>query len=1397
MQTALNQTQGSVVMSGNQEEAAALLNQRRKLMDQRNNLEGPLKEDIDKKIEDVDKQIEVLKAEDTLQAREASGETNIETELETELEKEDRIEEEAKSELLEEGVENPTEEQIKDKKDAIQERQTEEEVLPDDGSGEESESTDNVELQGVGEGNTRPDAPQGGPGKPTKIKDEDEQDKKLVVDEEVRKERVDNVVDDVIKKTRQRNNRRGNKDNKQSEADNAIKYLEQSKLFNESNDSEQEAMVQAINKKLGVQIPSPTKRQIDAKKNKKKINNVDEAAALKDQIKLEVKAAKDSKKDQTTRRKALSDAINNLKDAGTISLDKAKSLISKISGVNLNNSYAVAQVLDFVTKVNNDAGAAKKINDATSLKKRIKKQLRSKKAEGTVATSVEAFLKIDPNLVSDIDAYNAQAQQIIDGLKTSKGTKDGGVKVAEAVDIKAVDKFTKKAEKAQNKKLQKAEAESFRDLTGLNSNEFTLEQMREILAEQKAGDLGDLSNDKRVKTDLIKKGIKKAFSVYQGIVDGMINNKVDPFTGEPIKLSNKDLNTIKEFMNIDLDLLNNKQAMEVLDAMVNFSSNQTTGGMEAMINMNIGNTGTVEAIDKKLIARPLGSKLIPKGLVQSWNNFLSQLPLTIENMFAGQSKGRLFEKLSGFASIRKGAANAETIANKIAKKYSDKFIKPSVKQILKGKSKTNPNGTPFNDAANNTERGLFAFMRRTIDGTKAEQKKEFDRRKALVTQTIIVLEKADPKKAELYQNAYDKVLKGSNTISDLDSKVDPINKEAVEWMTNEWSKLRPELENTSLNVYNRTLGKDLNYTPDSFSKITDKEEPTKLGEPVFTGTREGIYDKEAGVLMEKRPTEKLPSGRVLNLGFDSININSLKDAITDVETAPGIQQLKGFVGNSNYEKIVPDASDRDLLTTRFKNFIDSKRGLNQFDSKTYGGADQKKLLNRINKLAGFGVSRVLGGLTQFPKQLTPLANTMTNLMFDPGSVFRGMWLAAANKNANTWLNNSGYEIANRGIEAISNIDGLTNKLEVASSSPAGKFIDAIVDVQKWWLQKFLVNPDKYAARASWLAYYSADLKKQGIDPAGIDWENHKVNERAGDYAQQQVARQQNTSDQDLQGDLFSSKKPTQQIVRKVLFPFANFLLNQKTRMYTDLNQLFRSDVSKEDKIASGKSLIGLGVETTVFGALGLFVTQVLAGLSYEDEDDKEKALANRIKGRAGNVFKDVISPVPLTDTFTIKMVNSVLRLFQDTEDEKEVFQLFVNDKKSFYDMMGVLGIGPKKAEETYDYMKMAVNGKYTDTYTGKIKKLTPEAQDKMAANAFAYLVYNLGLMPSELGSVVNYNVKALKKLKESSSSSGGIPVNPKPKKKRKTKTDKSLFNRNKNSGGGLFNKNKKSGGSLF
>jgi len=1165
-------------------------------------------------------------------------------------------------------------------------------------------------------------------------------------------------------------------------------------------DAEPLSVVEQRNKKSVLNQKEPVGNKRGSKNpkkilgdNKPKKVTVDEKVALKNQIKLEVKAAKDSKKDQTTRRKSLSDAINNLYKAGSININKVNSLIKKISGVNLNNSYAVAQVLDYVAKVNNDASAVKKLKDADNLRKRIKRQLKNKKAEGTVSTAVEAFLKIDPNLVNDIDAYNAQAKIVSEGLNKSKATKDGDVKVAGAVDINAINKFTNKAQKEQNKKLDKAAAESFRDLTGLNSNEFTLEEMRAILSEQKAGDFGSLEGDKGVKADLVKKGIKKAFSVYQGIVDAMINNKVDPFTGEPINLSSKDLNTIKEFMNIDLDLLTNKQAMEVLDAMVNFSTNPgATGGMESMIAMDKGNKGTAEALKQDLIGKPLGT-VVNKWAVKSWNTFLSSLPNLTINVFGGQSRARLFDKLSGFNLIKNGAAKAEKTANDIASDYENKFIQVNkglkgtgrgIVNIIKDQTKTMPNGERFDSASNDIERGLFAYMRRTINGTKAEQKTEFTRRKTLVEKTIVELKKADPKKSDLYQNAYDKLVKGSNNINDIDSKVDPINKEAVEYMTNEWSKLRPELENTSLNVYNRTLGKDLNYSPDSFSKIKAGETQTKLGEPVFVGTRESIYDKETGVLMEKRPGNNLPEGRFLNLGFDSNNINSLKDAITDVETAPGVQQLKGFIGHPNYEKIIPTVEDRLLMDDKFKRYINAKRGISNTDKLS---ENSKTFLSTINKVAGFAVSRVLGGPTQALKQLTPLVNTMTNLITDPKAVVTGMKLSA-NTDVNSWLNNSGFAIANRGIQSITNLNGLDNKTSQAIEGEGfgkglKKFAGVVDTLQKSWLENFLVKPDAYAARASWMAYYVSDLKKQGIDPAGIDWKNHKPNERAGDYAQQQVDIQQNTSDQDLQGELFSSKDPGKQTLRKVAFPFANFLLNQKTRMYTNTNTLLRKGSTIEDRVAAGKSLVGLGVETATFNAIGLMVTQALAGLSFEEEEEKDKAFKNRKKGRIGNVVKDVLSPIPILDDATIGIANSVLRLFQDAQDPKDVYQLFVNDKRTLNEMLGTLGIPITKGKELRTMMEMSLYGTYKNKYSGKKTEISAEAQDKMSTQTAMYFLYLLGLAPTEVGSVVNYNVKALKKkTKKEKKYNDGRPEKTKRKKPTKSSSGpKSPFSNRRSS----------------
>ena len=45
--------------------------------------------------------------------------------------------------------------------------------------------------------------------------------------------------------------------------------------------------------------------------------------------------------------------------------------------------------------------------------------------------------------------------------------------------------------------------------------------------------------------------------------------------------------------------------------------------------------------------------------------------------------------------------------------------------------------------------------------------------------------------------------------------------------------------------------------------------------------------------------------RYVNLSFDTSNINSLRKALTDINTAAAIQQVKGFTESGDFDKLIP------------------------------------------------------------------------------------------------------------------------------------------------------------------------------------------------------------------------------------------------------------------------------------------------------------------------------------------------------------------------------------------------------------------------------------------------------------------------------------------------------------
>jgi len=1313
-QSAELKTQGTVKMTENIEPAADLLTERQNLINKKQGLEGPGKLDIDKQIAAVDQQLDALYEKDKIEVQE----------------------------------------QLKKENDAIQEPSTEKQVLQDDAGSETVGKETEVGLPEVGKGDVESDTTQ-----QTETESETQTDQNVdtttKTDSEqltdttsetevmsVNKERVDSIVDGIVKKTKGRNV--GESTNPQKVADNAIEYIKGSKLFEQSNDIERENIIRDVSKQLGVEIKPPTAKKLLGIKRIGKPATVkvkSDYAAMKKDLQKESKIARDAKNDVNSRRKGLQNAIDLVVKAGNITTKKANTLLKKVSNVNLYNAKKVQDVIDFTTRAMNDAEYSKKLDKAKSIQKAIKKKLKGK--EAGLSDSAKKFSEVNPSNVADIDVYLEKANEVSKGLQPTRKPSKGELKVSKPFDIKKMDEYSKKEKELEAERNYELAKESFQELTGLEPGDLTLDQMKDMMYEIEGVKTDSESDNETLKKKkaVIDKAVKNAFKNTKINIKGAIES------GD-IKVTKSQKTLIDKFLNMNLDLMTTKQKMEALDSIVNFELNQSTGGMQAAVDQQVG-VVKINKVKNQNIETPKNPKLF--GLGTAWNKYISTLPNVFELAFKSQKKARIVMDAIGLTGIINGSAKAQTEAVQVENDYAKTFAKKKMKDGI------------YFDESNDTERAILADVRRFTPGTEAEQQKEFEDSKNLIKETYERLMKSGDnlkvRKGEVVKAQYDKLLKDSNSISEVESKADPVNLQGVEYVTEIWSEKYNELADTSLNVYNRNLGKDVNYTPRNIRNITQVEPEVDITQPVFNPEgleRKNAYDKKTGVLKEATKPSSLGKGKVLNLSFDSQNMSNYKAALTDIYTASSIQQVKGARSSKVFNEVFTDPESRDIINKRINGYVDTKRGKNYIDGKT------KRALNRLNKLATLGVSRVLGGPTQMIKQIVPIFNTGVNagvvntlegakLMFNP--------------DVRKAIQNSGLPIANRGIQSQTDIENADSRIAKKANTTAGKAFDIADSVNKKTLEIFLVSPDVATAKASFIAYYLNAMNKKGVKTSEIDF-TKPLDKEAAQFAQQQVDRQQNTSDQDLQGDLFTDQSMTKQIVRKTLFPFANFLLNQKTRMYSDINTLYNNPTALPgEKKRAIQSLAGLGLETTMFNAIGLGITQAMAAaaraLSGEDEEqgleadmkreeEKEKDFMNRVKGRTGNMIADVVSPIPVLNDALLDKINGVMGIFQDEENP---WKFFAKTDKGINERLGVLGIGTKKGAILADMIKTIVTGKKTTEYMGKksTKKIDPEKIETLKGIAMAYTFHLIGvpiLNSTEVGYISERAYKNIGKMKE-------------------------------------------------
>ena len=1178
------------------------------------------------------------------------------------------------------------------------------------------------------------------------------------------RERVDKIIDGIVKKLEDRRLKKLEKDRTRGpltakeKLDATISYLKGSKLYQESTDLEREQIVRQITEDLGIKIKkAPPVRKVLGKKKRTKVV-VDQLAEYKRQIKEWNKSARLAKKDLNTRRKELAKLVKSMVRQGIMTSKQAGILVERSNIVNLENEEILNRFLDYAEKVFKNAEYAEKLRQASAIRRKIKRNLK-KDNQAEVIAMAKQFADIDPQMVEVLDLYMDYAEQMNDALKSSR-IKGGEVDMRQAANLAEIAEFYQGAIDNQNKILKKEMIAKYQDLN-LDEN-MSINEIKEIVEAIESGDV------KQGLEAEVMSFLTKRFGVMSAIAKDMIKRKINPFTGETIDLTDHQIDMVSRLVDADLSAMDVKDAIKFVEYIDNFITNEITSGLESAISIYEG-VRSIRNLAKRLIKARMPKLGFSESIGKIWNQYLTSMPVLFDRIFQGTNRGLKVMKEIGLQDIINGKAKKIEVHKKIMDQYKKKFIEGD---------KT------FMDADNVYERGMVAFMSRNLVGTVAEQKAEFERRKRLVLESIEYLEnsgnKQERKKAAIYREVYDKLnIASAKDINSIRDKASKKNIDAVSWWTDQWADKYNDLADVSLSVHNTILGTDTNYTPDKYKTLSSRVDISKedLARSVeetgafMSGTH--IDRNKSGVLMETTRPKTLPKNRYVSFDFDMDNSLSMDKALTDIYTSAAIQKFYGATRSSSFEEVFGDTSS--MVLERVSDYIRDLKGKGEYMSN-------KEISKIFNTVAKFGVSKALGGMSQALKQTIPvMMNTLTNAgRFD-----------FANKSDLNWVNNSDMAIVNRGIESETAIESADASVEVNLDS-IRKIMRGVDKLQELYLKAFLQGPDVYVAKSSFISYYKQHMQRNGLSTELVEGE---YNQDALEYAQMMVDRQQNVSDPALAGT-FLSKAGNVAIVRKVIAPFASFVINQKGRMMADLRVLNPTNTTStnEDKKAAARSLAGLMVELTVFHTLSAVIREgfkgAAKGLFGDDDEDKEekewgslesnKKLWDASRYAFSSVVKDVLSPFPavgdgliseglnmLLENLDVNLADeddvqaaideeNELRLLKRkdpmTEKEKKELREKVMEqgKISVYEddavlkTLGVFSIGKDAMKDLNDAYMLYKDGEYEDKYGNK-NYLLKRDREGLGSIVLGKFFTVTGLAPKDVGDIARYGMKEIKK----------------------------------------------------
>ncbi len=1064
--------------------------------------------------------------------------------------------------------------------------------------------------------------------------------------------------------------------------------------------------------------PSPAAKAAKAitKKPTPKMVTVNEMDALKDQIRLEARAARGAKANIKENIKKISTLIKSMVTKGNSNIEQRhlKYIFNKLASTNLTSDASVDKLLDYIFNKMTDVNYLNKLDEIAKINKAIKS---SKNMVAEIKYLADMFTKIDLSQVTNIDKHLEIANKLKESLaRYTKKTDPTGVEFRKNVDYQELYDYVSKNEGKLKTKIEKSLSDIYDKLFGDGASDgMSDEDMIDNINKAKADKVAEMR-------DIIEAKLEE------------LKNTIDEDTPD----------VVKKAVSLDPKLIPMTDLIDIINGITMYMDNGIVSGMKKIVAKYDG----LEAANKSKIRFKRLIGVTGRKMTVRYNNFQNYIANILYKKINKEGDVEQFEKESGHIDIELGNNRAQLERNNKEKSYKLLFKK------VKG----------FNKSNNIVERRVISHMQRKLMDDE-KQKTYFQDRKKLIKNSIDNLKNSDNEslfeEGKLLEEAAIKLgvlnkdgsINENSTVESINSKTEKFNVDAVKYIQEMFSDIYDALYEHSLGFYNTLLERDINYTPDVIKNTKPPEGDDKQSAAMSDFSRfTGMLVKKAGVLMKTDRPSSL-TDKYISLDFDQDMFSAYESALRDLYTSEYKQKFNAYRKSDAFKDIMGRGKngisiDAKLINDRYDAYINIKEGNIPIDKE--GDRIAKKFLNNVG-LAGTLYS--LGSFKNVIAQSVPTwmdAIISTKSYKNPARAYK---IISDSFDPRIWdfVARSNSQVALRGKDAIRFTETVKEMLKKDTfvgnaKKTVGKSLKFIPEQILKITNQY---PDKVAAIGTWMGYYREYLEKNNL-PLDLSTPNPD----AVNYAEIKTKIQILPSDASERGSIATNNSASMAYIRQTAFPFSAFSMGSKNRIYGDIIRIIRGD-----RLNAANDLLGAMTGLISFQYINVlwkvYVLRYLASKLFgddEDEEEVEKIKKSALSTSISQQAQDIFSPTPILDfavpMFGNKIINALdlglpeeqawIKHLEDKQSEKfakenkaytsdeieEMRSKFFEDNQlklreqeglEYWDKFGALGVGFKVGSDLIDIAKAASTGKYISEFNGKPveKNLTENGKEEM------------------------------------------------------------------------------------